>query len=162
MEEQWLPIAGWEGYYSVSNLGRVKSEARVVYGKKKKTIKERIMKPYCHKGYNRTFLTKDKKTTPFFIHRLVHAAFIGPIPERKQVDHIDGNPLNNRSDNLRVLTPKENRIAAIERIKDVDLLPQYEGEPFAWKLSKAYNDGYDAGYEYAAKFYQELIELSSL
>ena len=41
-------------------------------------------------------------------HRLVYAWFIGDIPAKYDVDHIDGNRMNNSLDNLQLLTRKEN------------------------------------------------------
>jgi hypothetical protein len=40
------------------------------------------------------------------VHRAVYLAFVGPIPEGKQIDHIDGDPTNNHFSNLRVFTSK--------------------------------------------------------
>lgn len=44
----------------------------------------------------------------FLVHRAVWEAFNGPIPEKYDIDHIDGNPLNNCLDNLRAVTHSEN------------------------------------------------------
>ena len=53
------------------------------------------------KGYKRVCLTKDHKKRDYFVHRLVAKAFI-PNPEDKpEIDHIDGDPTNNRVDNLK-------------------------------------------------------------
>lgn len=47
-----------------------------------------------------------KKTV--YVHRLVYEAFKGEIPEGMEIDHIDRNKLNNKPDNLRVVTHIEN------------------------------------------------------
>lgn len=44
----------------------------------------------------------------FFVHRLVYEAFHGPIPFGLTVDHIDSEKLNNRLENLQLLTREEN------------------------------------------------------
>lgn len=98
--EEWKPIEGYEGLYEVSNLGRVKS---LWYGK------ERMLKMGKDKlGYLRVFLCNNNKGKNFLIHRLVAKAFI-PNPDNKPfIDHIDTNPSNNRIENLRWCTHKEN------------------------------------------------------
>ena len=60
------------------------------------------------KGYRTIGLWKNGFCKNICVHRLVAQAFI-PNPENKpQIDHIDGNPLNNKVDNLRWVTAKEN------------------------------------------------------
>lgn len=110
MKEKWLPIKGYEGKYEVSNLGNVKSLKRlstVWDGYQKK--KDRLLKPNINNnGYATVSLCKDAKVKVMLIHRLVAIAFV-PNPHNKPiVDHIDTNPLNNRADNLRWCTQKEN------------------------------------------------------
>ena len=96
--EIWKEIKGYEGLYEVSSEGRVKST-----GKKKG-----IMRPGTSKGYLKVGLTKDGIRSMFRVHRLVAEAFI-PNPDNKpEVDHINGDRKDNRVENLRWMTHKEN------------------------------------------------------
>ena len=103
MNEIWKPIRDYEGLYEVSNLGRIKRLGN------DKNRKEKILKPYKNKlGYLRVTLSKDNKVKYMFIHRLVAIAFI-PNPENKPcIDHINTIPSDNRVENLRWATYKEN------------------------------------------------------
>lgn len=108
MEEVWKDIPGYEGYYQVSNLGRVKGVERISHINHH-IIKEKILcNTLNHKGYKLCYLCKKGITRAFAIHRLVYISFNGPIPEGKVVNHIDENKLNNSLSNLNLLTPKEN------------------------------------------------------
>ncbi len=100
--EIWEDVEGYEGLYEVSNFGRVKSFA--------KSRKGRILTPSFEKtGYTRVILSKDCDHKKFSIHRLVAMAFV-PNPEDKpEVNHIDGNKLNNYFENLEWVTTSENQ-----------------------------------------------------
>ena len=102
-EEIWKPIKDFEGYYEVSNIGRVRS---LNY---KRTGKGKILKNIeDYKGYLEVGLTKNGKRKQFKIHRLVAEAFI-PNPENKPcIDHINTVKSDNRVENLRWVTYKEN------------------------------------------------------
>lgn len=116
MEETWKDIKGFEGFYQVSNLGRVKSLKRTIIRKDGKPffIRERILKTNNdHSGYPYVTLIilKDKVAKP--VHRLVAEAFI-PNPENKPcIDHIDCNRANARAENLRWVTYSENNLNPI-------------------------------------------------
>jgi len=103
MNEIWKDIAGYEGLYQVSNLGRIKSLPR------NGTINlERFIKPRVDSGYERVWLSKNNKTKPLKISRLVAMAFISNTYNKPEVNHIDGNKLNNCVVNLEWVTKSEN------------------------------------------------------
>lgn len=110
MEELWKPIKGYEGYYEISNLGRVKSLERYVkQGKFIRHVKESFKNEHLNpNGYPCVTLCKNRNSRNFCIHLLIARAFI-PNPENKsQVDHINTNRKDYRIENLRWVTPKEN------------------------------------------------------
>ena len=114
-EEKWRDIAGYEGMYQISNLGRVKSlerQMKLNLNKDKNMIKkEKILKPGktgIRHNYLGVELLKKSKQKHKYIHRLVAETFI-PNPENKPcIDHINGRKLDNRANNLRWVTYKEN------------------------------------------------------
>lgn len=102
--EIWKPIVDYEEYYEVSNLGRVK---RIKAGMGARASK--ILKQYLGSdGYMRIGLTVNNKEKYFFVHRLVATAFIPNLENKPQVNHIDGNKLNNSVSNLEWVTAQEN------------------------------------------------------
>lgn len=107
MIEEWKDINNYEGYYKISNFGRVKSVSRVAINKH--LIPERILKNRkARNGYLRTNLSKDGVLKSAAIHRLVAEAFVPNYDNKPQVNHIDENKLNNRADNLNWMTAHEN------------------------------------------------------
>jgi hypothetical protein len=104
-QEEWRPVVGWEGWYSVSSFGRVRREkaGRTAHA-------GRVLAGYNYekRTYHRITLYRDYEQRNLAVHRLVVEAFIGPIPDGKQVNHIDCNPRNNHLENLEIVTPKEN------------------------------------------------------
>lgn len=109
--ERWAPIDGFNGLYSVSSAGRVRSEARVVVyaSGKKQTVRERIMSPATKRSGHQSVMLYGGARKRFHIHRLVALAFIGEPPTAlHEVAHCDGNPANNCADNLRWATRSEN------------------------------------------------------
>lgn len=121
MEEIWKSVAGYEGKYEVSNLGRVKGLCRVIeyYNPKtqninKQTISEKIMTISDNgKGYKKVNLSKENKVTQRYVHRLVAEAFIPNPLNKPEVNHIDYDKSNNKLDNLEWVTSKENNAHSI-------------------------------------------------
>lgn len=103
MEEIWKDIVGYEGKYQVSSMGRVKS---LNYNN---TRQERVIKLGLNKyGYLCVTLCKDGKQKSYLTHRLVAQAFISNPCNKPCVDHISTDKTDNRTDNLRWVTHKEN------------------------------------------------------
>lgn len=110
MQEIWKPVSGFEGLYSVSSLGRVRSEPREVpcrFGGKR-VSPGKMLSPFVCAGYPRVILSKDNKASKHFVHRLVLQAFVGPCPLGWQGCHNNGNRLDASLSNLRWDTPKGN------------------------------------------------------
>lgn len=104
MIEKWKDIKGYEGLYQVSNLGRVKSLRKGLI----------LKQSHTSTGYMKVELYKNKKRKGFKVHRLVAFAFIKLKEGKEIINHKDGNPLNNKSNNLEWCTQKENVQHAIK------------------------------------------------
>jgi hypothetical protein len=150
MQEEWRPVVGFPDY-EVSSLGRVR---RAVDGYRKRAgqfLAQRIVTG----GYPAVWLGLDGVGYTKTVHSLVCAAFHGPRPSRQhQVAHNNGMPDDNRAENLRWATPRENRldcvahgtmplgeahyragltVADVQRIMELRSRPQ---RPGALKISK--------------------------
>lgn len=117
----WIPIKNFEGLYSINEKGEVLSHSRKVtlYNGGWYTTNERILKPYLtKKGY----AAVDLGSARFVVHRLVAQAFL-PNPENKpQVNHIDGDKINNHVSNLEWVTNQEN----VQHAHDIGLIQMTE------------------------------------
>ncbi|MDC7250726.1 MAG: NUMOD4 motif-containing HNH endonuclease [Sphaerochaetaceae bacterium] len=104
-KETWKSITGYEGYYEVSNFGRVRSLHISSKGKEPIILSTKSL---C-KGYPLVYLFKNKVRKTIFIHQLVAQEFLGyVIGGDKVVDHIDENPLNNKVTNLQLVSIRYN------------------------------------------------------
>lgn len=114
MNEIWKPISGFEGFYEVSNFGKVRSIDRVVsfkgrWGETKTRMPSRLLKlNYLKAGYVDVQLAKEGNHFHRLVHRLVAEAFIGASD--LQVNHKDGNKDNNHVENLEWCSHSENQI----------------------------------------------------
>jgi hypothetical protein len=121
--EEWRSIPEFDGY-QVSSLGRVKSTDRFC-GDRPGVTKGKILKPFRNKrGYLEVNLYKNSKSTAKIIHRLAAKAFISNDFNKPQVNHIDGNKLNNKISNLEWMSNSENQLHAYS----LGLQPSRAGE----------------------------------
>lgn len=112
MNEEWLPVPGFEIAYEVSNFGNIRSIDRTlpsgrwgVCTRKGQKIKSKI-----NNGYKVVGLRLNGKRTWFGIHQLVCLAFHGPrpTPDHEAAHFPDRDRANNNADNLRWATRLEN------------------------------------------------------
>ena len=100
MNEIWRNVVGFEGHYMVSNAGRVKS---MKFGRIR--VLSSCISP---NGYERVIFSLNNNKTVPNVHVLVTEAFHGAAADGWQVCHSDGDKLNNRANNLRWGTAREN------------------------------------------------------
>lgn len=120
--ENWKDVVGWEEFYQVSNMGRVKVKGRVMFydrnlgrGIEKKTVYEKIRKPKLnkHTGYLMVGLNGKGNPTNVTVHSMVAKAFINNYKGEGKgkglcTNHKDGNKLNNKVENLEVIKIADN------------------------------------------------------
>lgn len=126
-KEIWKDIIGYETYYQISNLGRVKSLAKHSNGlsKNQYTDKEIILKPTISStGYFVVSLYINNKKIQHYIHRLIASHFIPNIDNKPEVNHINSIRHDNRLENLEWCTHKEN----IQHAVDTGQLKPKKGE----------------------------------
>jgi len=119
--ENWRLINGYDNY-EISSHGRCRNN---------KT--SRIFKPGIRSGYYVVSLRKNNITKIYPIHRLVAFAFLDNPLNKKCVDHIDGNTINNMLSNLRWATLHENQG---NRSKQENTSSKYKGVYFCKKIKK--------------------------
>lgn len=133
MQQIWKEIKGYQGLYLISNFGRVKTT--IEHSNKNKQI---IRKPKI-RNYAEIPLKLNGKAKWFLVHRLVADAFLENPQNKTQVNHKDGNKLNNNVDNLQWCTPSENiqhRLYVLGYYKSESFNKSYK------KISKALKNFY--------------------
>jgi len=108
--EQWRPVVGYEGSYSVSNLGRIRRDAPGSGAVVGRILRQKWLGRYLGVafGYHR-----GEQPTNHYVADMVMAAFVGQKPDGLTVNHIDGDKTNNRRDNLEYATYAEQRLHAL-------------------------------------------------
>ena len=141
--ELWLPIEGWEEYYEISDLGRVRALERTIITKdnKKVTRKEKLHNASPNSAGYKTFTMSQVELghTNRYVHIEVLKAFVGECPEGMIASHL-GHKLDNRLSQLcyrtlseASLSEKQRKIRA--RVTDTQVLTMrimyYNGMPIA-------------------------------
>lgn len=105
MAEIWKPVVGHEGFYEVSDEGRVRSVDREVRHPTGSVFirrgREMKVSQMPGSGYPRVSLRDGEKAETFMVHVLVLEAFVGPRPDGHDACHADGTRTNNCLRNLR-------------------------------------------------------------
>ena len=110
-EEIWKPIKDFEGLYEVSTLGKIKSCEKTIICKdgKIKHYKERLLKPSQGKyGRNQYTLSKNGQKYSVRGYRIVAETFLENPLNLPEVNHKDGNNLNDALENLEWVTYQDN------------------------------------------------------
>ena len=112
MEEIFKDVVGYEGLYQVSNLGNIKSLSRKIFnGKGYFSSKEAILESSKdRKGYLVNCLRKNNKGKIHKVHQLVAISFLNHVPcgMKLVIDHINDDKLDNRVENLQIVTNRFN------------------------------------------------------
>jgi hypothetical protein len=164
--EIWKDVPGYEGYYAVSDQGRLKSLSRTITTKQgERKVKGSIRKlASTPNGYLIVVLSKGGHNKTRHVHKLVAEAFLGHTPcgHKEVVDHINEDRSDNRLENLRLTTQREN----LTRNKKgkYSKYPGVSKYQDRW-ISQIFFDGtpYSIGYfdkeQQAANAYQEALFL---
>ena len=152
--EKWVDIEDYEGLYQMSNKGRIKSFKH--WNGSNYIYEERVFDGWVNvgkNGYERQLvnLSKDKESKQVRVSRLVATHFI-PNPENKpEVNHKDGDPLNNDVNNLEWVTRSENMQHAYDtglkdsfRQHEDDIVNDYVSGMGQKQIAKKYSCGYES------------------
>lgn len=109
-QEEWRKVVGFERFYSVSSLGRVRSDIQRNHRPHGRILSQSLKKT----GYLQICLSMNGKHFYYNVHTLVTEAFIGPRPADFQVNHLNGIKTDNRRENLEYVTRSENSQHALK------------------------------------------------
>lgn len=99
MQEQWLPIPGFENHYEASSFGNIRRKEA-----------NKVLRPWMANGYPVVALSIGGKVTKLAVHRLITSTFFGTCPMGLEVNHINGARNDNRIENLEYVSRSENHL----------------------------------------------------
>jgi hypothetical protein len=104
---KWVPVAGYEDSYEVSDLGEVRSVRRArKQGRATRWLAPRILKScLCTKGHPQVGLSKNGKARSLLVASIVAQSFLGPKPEHAAIVHLNGDRMDCRAVNLTYTSP---------------------------------------------------------
>lgn len=142
LKNNFIPIIGYEGRYSISDIGEIYSHPKTGTGGHNGQI---LKSRYDHDGYKLVNLRKYGKIKTFKVHRLVAEHFIENPNKFPQVNHLDNNRDNNDHSNLEWCDAKRN-------------------SKHCWDQGRGFNPLHKAGYDNPNRKldkidYQEIIKL---
>ena len=104
----WRPVVGFEAMFSVSDEGEIARTSLSWHGKRRRPIWRLLRPDLKPNGYLAIYLqVEGKKRKRCYVHRLVFEAFRSAIPDGLEINHINGNPSDNRLKNLELITRSE-------------------------------------------------------
>ena len=116
--EIWTHVNGFEGFYQISNQGRLRSLDRLVFHSgngQQHLIQGKVLETRINNcGYVSVRLNKYGKTYTRFIHRLMALAFIPHPLQKKYINHRNGMKTDNHLENLEWVTMSENMLHAYQ------------------------------------------------
>lgn len=125
--EIWLPVTGFEGIYDVSNLGAVRRIKPYKLGKFVNQPLPRILTGGNNgRGYKTVLLSDSdtRRSKTYKIHQLVANAFLGPRPEKQEINHINRDRSDNRLCNLEYVSHQRNMKHCYEFKERQDTCPR--------------------------------------
>lgn len=147
--EMWKEIPGYEGLYEASNLGRIRSvDGKVTSSARfsRRVWKQRIIRPkVARRKYGKTdervCLWKDGKEKTHLVARLVARAWCDGYADGLTVNHINGDTMDNRVENLEWVTHQENTRHAFDtglnRCNTPVMLRNIKTQDTVWFLSES-------------------------
>lgn len=129
--EEFTDVIGYENLYKVNRNG-------IVINRQGKQLKY-----YINHGYLIVVLYKNRKPKRFNVHRIVYSSFNNmPLNSygNLQIDHINTKRDDNRLENLRLVTPKENRANPLTKIKFIGKNNPFYGKKHSDSTIKHFSD----------------------
>lgn len=159
--EAWKPIPGYEGYYEASDQGRIRSLPRI----------DPLGRPWPGQVCNPTIASTGHQTVSLhregqrrrcLVHRLIVAAFYGPIPSKTYVHHRNQDGADNRLVNLECVTPaKHNNVYhPIKRIRGEQCTWAKLTEKDVRQIRRMYASGKYAQHELGRQFGVHQMQIS--